>query len=833
VASVTITRFGAAGATAKEEVAYTIEGLADVILRARGPSKGDLPWLKLALFGDVRSDRNSLRYDDNLVALTGIEADYDGERLGFDFAVNKLAEADLSAIVYTSPSHTPNAPRWRVLCPFAAIVRRGEGGTPELREARNRAMGRLNGLFEGVFAGESWTLSQGYFYGATGDGAHHRVQVVEGRPIDLCGELDALAMGKATGAPAVATKPSLGDHPPILIENLSEWLRDLVVESKSENRKVKQRGPQCFNAVRHLHRAGYTLAQVVDLAGRYPEGVFGKYEGRIAAEVTRVWEKLDAPTLSKLPVIKVDPGQHDQNTRDGLLAVRAAPFYQRAGHLVRVVPVKRRAWDGLAVTTPAVSHVDPAMLGGAMSDAAYWAMRDANGDPYRVPAPPSIVSIAIKLVEAWPFSILRGVIGAPTLRPDGSILSSPGYDQTTGFVLYQPPKMPPIPEYPTRDDALAALALLDGLLDEFPFVYREAPEDGRPAEAPEDCASRSVALCGFMTTVLRTAVDLSPLHAFSAPAPGTGKSYLVDMFSMLAYGDRAAVLSQSSREEETEKRLIGAALAGQPVIALDNCSGALSGDFLCQVTERPVMMLRPLGTSDEVKVDNTFTVFANGNNLEVAADQVRRTIVCWMDAKIEAPETRVFRRSPLDEIRHNRGAYIAAVLTITRAYICAGSPDRLTYSSYDAWSHLVRSPLIWLGRRDPVDSTIDARANDPNRAKRSAVFLSWPEGEGEYSTGDIITISDSSPDLRYALLAVAASRDGVISPERLGRWLAKQSKVIAGGLRLSQQKNERGKLVWKLTRMNGHATPADTDPPPHFSDFIGDEGLDYHPRDDY
>ena len=43
---------------------------------------------------------------------------------------------------------------------------------------------------------------------------------------------------------------------------------------------------------------------------------------------------------------------------------------------------------------------------------------------------------------------------------------------------------------------------------------------------------------------------------------------------------------------ETEKRLIGAALNGHPIIALDNCNSILRGDFLCQVTERPTLGVR-------------------------------------------------------------------------------------------------------------------------------------------------------------------------------------------------------------------------------------------------
>ncbi len=125
--------------------------------------------------------------------------------------------------------------------------------------------------------------------------------------------------------------------------------------------------------------------------------------------------------------------------------------------------------------------------------------------------------------------------------------------------------MPAIPERPTCDDATAALQLLLDLISDFPFVSD---------------ADRSVALSALATPVLRGALTPAvPLHEITAPLPGTGKSYLVDIASMIATGMPAAVMAMAPEPVETEKRLIGAALAGYPIIAIDNCSKTLTGDF--------------------------------------------------------------------------------------------------------------------------------------------------------------------------------------------------------------------------------------------------------------
>jgi len=58
-----------------------------------------------------------------------------------------------------------------------------------------------------------------------------------------------------------------------------------------------------------------------------------------------------------------------------------------------------------------------------------------------------------------------------------------------------------------------------------------------------------------------------------------------------------------------------------------------------------------LGKSDKYRIDNTFTMFSNGNNVGVADDMVRRTIRCGLDAGVEYPESRTFKKNPLDLIR--------------------------------------------------------------------------------------------------------------------------------------------------------------------------------------
>src|SRR5260370_42552834 len=95
--------------------------------------------------------------------------------------------------------------------------------------------------------------------------------------------------------------------------------------------------------------------------------------------------------------------------------------------------------------------------------------------------------------EAWRLPPVVGIINAPMLRADGSLLDQPGYDERTGL-LYRPDgvEFEQIPDYPTRDDALPALCRLQDLISTFPFIGD---------------ADKSVALSAILSALDRRAVE--------------------------------------------------------------------------------------------------------------------------------------------------------------------------------------------------------------------------------------------------------------------------------------------------------------------------------------
>jgi putative DNA primase/helicase len=456
---------------------------------------------------------------------------------------------------------------------------------------------------------------------------------------------------------------------------------------------------------------------------------------------------------------------------------------------------------------PGIVPLVAAALGRALALAANWERFDGRvRDWRRIDPPAAIAEQILGLVgDELPFPPLAGVITCPSLRPDGSLLIEEGYDGLTGLYLAGTIALPRLPEHPSRDEAEAALQRFLDLLEEFPFV---------------DEASRSVAVSMLITPPARAAIGPAvPMHAITAPAPGTGKSYLCNLASFIASGKPCPVLSVDRSLEETEKRLIGALLAGHPIISLDNIREILEGPILCHATEQPLIELRRLGSSALNEIPNTVTVFCNGNNLVIADDLARRTITAALDANIEDPETRAFATDPVTMVQNDRGAYVAAALTVVRAYLTAGRPDRLTpLPSYRAWSDRVRSALVWLGRADPVETMTRARDADPVRQTRAAVFSAWAAELGINEArlvGELINAAEAyntftgtmqRPELQAALLAIAETRGqvGRINHERLGRWLSRNENTVGAGFKLTVDRSDQRRPRWRLVAAVNH-----------------------------
>ncbi len=518
----------------------------------------------------------------------------------------------------------------------------------------------------------------------------------------------------------------------------------------------------------------------------------------------------ETATQGNRPLIRIRAGQMPEtiDEAEGALIGAGLGFYQRGSIVVRPAMVPVAISGGRQIDAPRLIHVKAHHMAEAFTKAAHWERFDMRAGEW-IPTDCSqrLAETFLAREGQWRLPVLTGIINAPTLRDDGSILDQPGYDAETGL-LFDPQgeRFPLLPREPDRATALRALGFLRDLIDSFPFVTS---------------ADRSVALSAILTTMIRRSLPTAPLHGFNAPTAGTGKSMLVDLASIIATSRPAPVIAQGKSEEEMEKRLGAALIAGDVMIAIDNCEEPLGGELLCQAMTQTSLKVRILGTSLNAEVPSNATMFATGNNLTLAGDMTRRTIRATLDAGVERPELRAFDRDPLATVAAHRGDYVTAGLTILRAFHVAGRPSQtVPLGSFTAWSVWVRDALIWLGETDPCETMEGMRGADP---KLEALTAALEELRSVIGT-DCVTVREIieraaaqqtqlfgkaefvNPEFREALLRVAGE-GGAINGTRLGKWLSQHQNRVVAGHRIIAAGTTGNRARWQLDIVNADAAP--------------------------
>jgi len=323
---------------------------------------------------------------------------------------------------------------------------------------------------------------------------------------------------------------------------------------------------------------------------------------------------------------------------------------------------------------------------------------------------------------------------------------------------------------------------------------------------------------------------VAPMFLFLAHAAGTGKSHLVNVISTIVHGRPCPVITPGNKEE-MEKRLASLLLESPPMISLDNLTVNLEGELLCQITEQPLVKVRILGKSETPECEWRGTMFATGNNVTFVGDMTRRGLICNLDARVERPETREFKFNPIERVLGARGDYIAAIISIARAYLVArAKADCSPLGSYGGWSKFVREPLIWLGEGDPVESMAQAREDDPDRSAAVALVEQWKAHLGtdeSYKVRDIIDCAQESrdkirmsvggddrefvhPEFNELLQDRCPVRGGGIDARELGNWLKKiQGQVHLGHTIKITKKSDSHGHRWRLEPVEKPGTVAE------------------------
>lgn len=407
---------------------------------------------------------------------------------------------------------------------------------------------------------------------------------------------------------------------------------------------------------------------------------------------------------------------------------------------------------------PIIMQLGIAELKNALSRSADYYRLKEKGDeiiPVEISPPKEIAEAILALNPGeWKFPSLEAIVETPVIRPDGSILDAPGYDEATRLYYYPQEGMKDckIPDHPTKKDIAAALAIVDEAIGEFPYV---------------DQADRANAYALLLTPFIRPSVRHVPLGLIDAPKQGTGKGLLSDTISVTSTGASAAILTLSDSDEELQKNITSLLIEGVTIITIDNISGKLQSKHLDGVLTADTWRGRILGQSKMVKVPQRATWIATGNNIRLGGDLARRCYRIRLDPHVSRPWMRKgFKHEDLLAwVTEHRSELIAALLTLARAWFVAGKPqysDIPMLGTFTSWAKTVGGILQHCGVQGflaNLEQLYDEA--DEDSAQWEAFLIAWRKAFGENwkTTSEIVKEltppADSAESVADSVLVLA------------------------------------------------------------------------------
>jgi hypothetical protein len=348
---------------------------------------------------------------------------------------------------------------------------------------------------------------------------------------------------------------------------------------------------------------------------------------------------MSAPTSDRAARVQTSTGPETiRALRRALVAGLLPDTYVSGGALVHMETVSgasvNPAADEDSPLPVSASPVTPAVLAGLLAQHAYvYRLRTRKNDtgaPEVIEeehTPPREILASVLAAKTWPdIPPLRGVIGAPVLRRDGTLLQKPGYDPGTGLYLAAKVALPPVPDRPTGAQVAKARSFL---LDRFLRDFLWAGE-----------ADRANYIALLMTPILRHYTrSLTPFALIDATMPASGKTILTGGPGML-YGQR--VLPWTYSEEELRKSITAVLAEQVGCVVFDNLAEGtvIDSAILAQLVTGGVWADRQLGASRTIATVNDRLWMATGNNLQVGGDMASRTIRVHLDPNMPRPEAR-------------------------------------------------------------------------------------------------------------------------------------------------------------------------------------------------
>ncbi|MEO3781014.1 hypothetical protein ABGB16_30300 [Micromonospora sp. B11E3] len=482
--------------------------------------------------------------------------------------------------------------------------------------------------------------------------------------------------------------------------------------------------------------------------------------------------------------------------------------YVSAGSLVHMEAVSgglTAAADEDSPLPVAASVVTPAGLAGLLAEHAYVyrakSRKSDTGDPEMYEeevTPPRDILSSVLAGKTWPgVPPLRGIIGAPVLRRDGTLLQQPGYDPATGLYLASKVALPPVPDQPTPEQVAEARHFLLGrFLRDFPWA---------------SAADRANYVALLATPILRHFTrSLTPFALIDATMPSSGKTILTAGPGML-YGQR--VMTWAYSDDELRKSITAVLAEQVGVVIWDNLAegSVIDSAVLAQLVTSGVWSDRQLGASRNIATVNDRLWMATGNNLQVGGDMASRTVRVHLDPDMPRPELRDqsgFGIPHLDQWitdPANQLTVLWHLLVLVLDWTRQGAPrvSGLSMRQFTPWAQALGGFLAHHGIDGFLTNAADVREIDEDETRWRAFLTTWHDRHG----GRAMTAADLRRDAEPMQLGsdvndpwdgqfITTHNGRLPNPLQLGRMLTGQAGRWRGEHVIRAGTNDRGRAVY-------------------------------------
>jgi hypothetical protein len=291
----------------------------------------------------------------------------------------------------------------------------------------------------------------------------------------------------------------------------------------------------------------------------------------------------------------------------------------------------------------------------------------------------------------------------------------------------------------------------------------------------------------LLTFVVRELCRCVPLALIDAPSPGTGKSLLSAIASIVTTGKTSAVGVQLGTEEETRKNITSRLREGPSILTTDNAEGVIKSAALAAMLTTEEWEDRLLGRNQMLHLPVRAVTIFTGNNLRLGGDMPRRCYRIRIDSNAAHPWTRGGFRHRLPEYAlENRDKIIVSLLTMARAWIVAGRPEggNTILGSFESWCEVVGGILEYAGLNGFLGNLQEMYRDTADGEDDAEQWAEWMDAIHAHFGDNAFTVKELAEAMNDHY-AVRLKDDAPYSLGEIGTpddraWLTKLGKALHG-----------------------------------------------------